>query len=88
MLGKAQRWCPGACVLSLVNLTLRSLTLCFHALMPAQLVTKLRMLDKGTAVVSWRLRGSIALVPVDVSLETEFALDLITGRVRLTSGIV
>ena len=50
--------------------------------MPAQLVTKLRMLDKGTAVVSWRLRGSVALVPVDVSLETEFALDLITGRVR------
>ena len=48
------------------------------------------MLDKGTAVVSWRLRGSIALVLVDVSLETEFALDLITGRVRpwlcLTTG--
>lgn len=48
-----------------------------------QLVTKLRMLDKGTAVVSWRLRGRIALVPVDVNLETEFDLDLITGRVRL-----
>ena len=90
MLGKVQRWCPGACVFSLVNLTLRSLTLYLHALMPAQLVTKLRMLDKGMAVVSWRLRGSIALVPVDVSLETEFALDLITGRVRpwlcVTSG--
>jgi len=48
----------------------------------AQLVTKLRMLDKGTAAVHWRLRGSIGPVPVDVSLASEFDLDLITGRVR------
>ena len=47
-----------------------------------QLVTKLSMLDKGRAVVSWRLRGEIGFVPVDVSLESQFTLDLITGRVR------
>jgi len=47
-----------------------------------QLVTKLRMLDKGTAEVQWRLRGSIGPVPVDVSLASEFELDLITGKVR------
>ena len=41
------------------------------------------MLDKGTAVVSWRLRGRVGAVPVDVDLESEFVLDLITGRVRL-----
>ncbi len=40
------------------------------------------MLDKGRAVVSWRLRGEIGFVPVDVSLESQFTLDLITGRVR------
>jgi len=45
-------------------------------------VTKLRMLDKGTAEVQWRLRGSIGPVPVDVSLASEFELDLITGKVR------
>ncbi|KAK9818910.1 hypothetical protein WJX81_001762 [Elliptochloris bilobata] len=48
---------------------------------PKVLVTKLRMLDRGTAVVSWRLRGSIGPVPIDLDLESEFQLDLITGRV-------
>ena len=53
-----------------------------------QLVTKLSMLDKGRAVVSWRLRGEIGFVPVDVSLESQFTLDLITGRVRFAASVL
>ena len=47
-----------------------------------QLVTKLQMLDKGRCQVDWRLRGSIAIFPIDVDFASEFGLDLITGRVN------
>ena len=47
-----------------------------------QLVTRLRMLEKGSSQVEWRLRGSIAAAPIDVALSSTFVLDLITGRVK------
>ena len=31
--------------------------------------------------MQWRLRGSIAVFPIDIDFESEFELDLITGRV-------
>jgi hypothetical protein len=48
----------------------------------AQLVTRLRMLDKGSAVIDWRLRGQLGAFPVDIAVRSTFELDLITGRVR------
>ena len=50
-----------------------------------QLVTKLSMLDRGRCQVDWRLRGSIAVFPIDVDFASEFGLDLITGRVNAHS---
>lgn len=46
------------------------------------LVTRLRMLDKGTALIDWRLRGQLAVFPIDIDFVSTFELDLITGRVR------
>ena len=46
-----------------------------------QLVTKLRMRERATGVVSWRLRAKLGFVPLDVDFESEFTLDLITGSV-------
>ncbi|KAK9905572.1 hypothetical protein WJX75_002344 [Coccomyxa subellipsoidea] len=46
------------------------------------LVTRLRMLDKGTAIIDWRLRGQLAIFPIDIDFMSTFELDLITGRVR------
>ena len=46
-----------------------------------QLVTKLRMLSRDTGAVQYRLRGSIARIPVDVAFEATFELNLLTGRV-------
>ena len=50
-----------------------------------QLVTKLSMLDRGKCQVDWRLRGSIAVFPIDIDFASEFGLDLITGRVNAHS---
>ena len=47
----------------------------------AQLVTKLRMLSRDVGAVSYRMRGSIATVPVDIEFEDVFELNLLTGRV-------
>ncbi len=47
-----------------------------------QLVTRLRMLDKGTALIDWRLRGQLGLTSIDIDFVSKFELDLITGRVR------
>ena len=51
---------------------------CFGAV---QLVTKLRMLSRDVGAVSYRMRGSIATVPVDIEFEDVFELNLLTGRV-------
>lgn len=40
------------------------------------------MLDSGSAVITWRLRGALAALPVDVDVTSTFELDLITGRVQ------
>jgi len=49
---------------------------------PKVLVTRLVMLDKGSCEVHWRLRGNIAVFPIDVDMVSTFGLDLITGRVN------
>lgn len=46
-----------------------------------QLVTKLRMLSRDVGAVSYRMRGSIATIPVDIEFEDVFELNLLTGRV-------
>ena len=46
-----------------------------------QLVTRLSLQSKDTGRVNYRLRGSIAAIPIDVDLESEFELNLLTGRV-------
>lgn len=47
----------------------------------AQLVTKLKMISRDTGAVSYRMRGSIVGIPVDVDMEDVFELNLLTGRV-------
>ena len=49
---------------------------------PVQLVTRMQMLNKGQGVISWRLRGRLGAVPIDIDFQSTFELDLITGRVR------
>ena len=49
---------------------------------PVQLVTRMQMLNKGRGVISWRLRGRLGAVPIDIDFQSTFELDLITGRVR------
>lgn len=46
-----------------------------------QLVTRMQMLNKGSGVISWRLRGQLAALPIDIDFQSTFELDLITGRV-------
>ena len=46
-----------------------------------QLVQRMRMLDRGKAQIDWRLRGSVMAAQVDVDFQSDFTLDLITGRV-------
>jgi hypothetical protein len=45
------------------------------------LVTKLRMLNKDTGEIQYRLRGSIWGLPVDIDFWSDFELNLLTGRV-------
>ena len=42
----------------------------------------MQMLNKGRGVISWRLRGRLGAVPIDIDFQSTFELDLITGRVR------
>ena len=46
-----------------------------------QLVTKLRMINRDVGAVSYRMRGCIASIPVDIDFEDVFELNLLTGRV-------
>lgn len=46
-----------------------------------QLVQRMRMLDRGKAQIDWRLRGSVMAAQVDIDFQSDFTLDLITGRV-------
>lgn len=46
-----------------------------------QLVTKLSMISRDVGAVSYRMRGNIASVPVDIDFEDIFELNLLTGRV-------
>lgn len=46
-----------------------------------QLVTRMQMLNKGCGVISWRLRGQLGMMPIDIDFQSTFELDLITGRV-------
>ncbi len=47
-----------------------------------QVVTRMRMADGANAIISWRLTGSIGPLPVDVAMESEFQLNLLTGQVE------
>ena len=47
-----------------------------------QVVKKLRMLDKGTAVISWNLSGQLGIVAVDVDFESEIGMNPLTGRIQ------
>ena len=46
-----------------------------------QLVTKLRMINRDTGEIQYRLRGSIWRLTVDIDFWSEFELNLLTGRV-------
>ena len=46
-----------------------------------QLVTRMQMLNKGSGIISWRLRGQLGALPIDIDFQSTFELDLITGRV-------
>lgn len=48
---------------------------------PKVLVQRMRMLDRGKAQIDWRLRGSVMAAQVDIDFQSDFTLDLITGRV-------
>ncbi|KAK9785021.1 hypothetical protein WJX73_010495, partial [Symbiochloris irregularis] len=48
---------------------------------PKVLVTRMRMIDKATGVISSRLRANLGIFPVDADFETTLVLDLITGSV-------
>lgn len=46
-----------------------------------QSISKMRMLDKGTAEIEWRAAGQVAVFPVAVAGRTTLAMNLLTGRV-------
>ncbi|GAB4818205.1 hypothetical protein N2152v2_005251 [Parachlorella kessleri] len=50
-------------------------------------VTRLRMLDNGTAVVSWRVQGSLGALPLalDVDMDSQLSLNLVTGLIEKRS---
>ena len=49
---------------------------------PVVTVTKLKMLDGGTAELSWRLQGNIKGVSVDVDMTTVVTMNLLTGQIE------
>ena len=48
----------------------------------AQVVTRMRLLDRGSGVLAWRLRGALGPLPIDVDFESVYKLNLLTGRVE------
>lgn len=48
---------------------------------PRARVTRLRMLDNGTAEISWQLKGQVAVWQIDIPVTSTFTLNLVTGRV-------
>ena len=47
-----------------------------------QVVTRMRLLDRGSGVLAWRLRGALGPLPIDVDFESVYKLNLLTGRVE------
>ncbi len=45
------------------------------------------MLNKGSGIISWRLRGQLGALPLDIDFQSTFELDLITGRVGANLNI-
>jgi len=45
-------------------------------------ILKMEMVDKSTAAISWRARGSIGSSPVDMRFTTTVTLNLLTGRIE------
>ena len=48
----------------------------------AQVVTRMRLEDRCRGLISWRLRGKLGLLPIDVDFESEYKLNMLTGRVE------
>ncbi|GLC37201.1 hypothetical protein PLESTB_000990900 [Pleodorina starrii] len=48
---------------------------------PRQTIVKMRMLDKGTSQITWRLEGSLGGMGLDVALTTTCEHNLVTGRI-------
>lgn len=46
-----------------------------------QTISKMQMLDKGTAQVDWRMTGSLGALPVDISATSVIEMNLLTGRI-------
>ena len=42
----------------------------------------MRLEDQGTGVLSWRLRGNLGALPIDVDFVSEYKLNLLTGRIE------
>jgi hypothetical protein len=38
--------------------------------------------SRGAAVIDWRVQGRLGMLPVDVTFQSEFELNLLTGRVE------
>lgn len=48
---------------------------------PKVAITKMRMLDKGTAEIDWRVSGQVAVFGMQVAAKTTLEMNLLTGRV-------
>lgn len=48
---------------------------------PQVTIKRIQMADKSNALIEWRLRGSVAVFPVDINYKSEFELNQLTGRV-------
>ncbi|KAI8465799.1 MAG: hypothetical protein J3K34DRAFT_461205 [Monoraphidium minutum] len=48
---------------------------------PKVSVSKMRMLDRGTAEIEWRVAGQVAMFSVQVPCKTVLEMNLLTGRV-------
>ena len=49
---------------------------------PTATVTKMRMLDSGTAIIDWRLQGTVGPTPIDVDMTTRISMNLLTGQIE------
>ncbi|KAF5836759.1 hypothetical protein DUNSADRAFT_5449 [Dunaliella salina] len=48
---------------------------------PKTTISKMQMLDKGTAQIDWRVVGSLGPIPVDINIVSVFDMNLLTGRI-------